>query len=312
MCRMSIPASLSRRQFLRSSALSTAAAAVAPTLPAAEGKGAVTTLCAFTKHLQGMSYAQIADVAAESGLDGIEAPVRPGGHVEPERVAEDLPLLVDALKKKGLELTLLTSGINEVSPEQHTEKVLRTAKALGVSRYRMLYFKYDMKQPIEKQLNEWKPKIADLIALSSEIGIQPLMQNHSGKDYFGAPIWDVWSIMKDYKPEQWGFALDSYHTTVEAGLSWPIDTSLIQSHIQMLYFKDVKWLSPGKAEGVPLGTGLVNDDLAEVMLQRGFRGPVSLHTEYMKGDTKDPAYVKECVTAFRRDLAVMKKWLGLA
>jgi sugar phosphate isomerase/epimerase len=299
----------SRRSFLHSAA-ALAAASHLPKASAAASKG-LGPICAFTKHLQGMSYDQIADIAAESGLNGIEAPVRPAGHVEPERVAEDLPLLVEALKKRNLELTLLTSGINQVSAEQHTEKVLRTAQSLGIKRYRMLYFKYDLKRPIGEQLAEWKPMIHDLIQLSSEIGIQPLLQNHSGKDYFGAPIWDVWSLMKDYTPQQWGFALDAYHTTVEAGLSWPIDTSLIQTHIQMLYFKDVKWLSPGKAEGVPLGEGLVNKDLAKTMLQRGFQGPVSLHTEYMKGDTKDPAYAKECVTAFKRDLAVMQQWLGL-
>jgi sugar phosphate isomerase/epimerase len=175
----------------------------------------------------------------------------------------------------------------------------------------MLYYKYDLKRSIEEQLAEWKPKIRDLVQLSSEIGIQPLLQNHSGKDYFGAPMWDVWSLMKDYTPQQWGFALDSYHTTVEAGLSWPIDTALIQSHIQMLYFKDVQWLSAGKAEGVPLGTGLVSPELAKTMLKRGFQGPVSLHTEYMKGDVKDPAYAKECTEVFKRDLAVMKGWLGI-
>ncbi|MBL9114291.1 MAG: TIM barrel protein [Verrucomicrobiaceae bacterium] len=298
-----------RRQFLAQAAALGAASITGQSI-AAPGKK--HTLCAFTKHLQGLSYQQIADIAAEVGLDGIEAPVRPGGHVEPEKVTEDLPKLIEALKKNNLEMTILTSGINQVSKEQNTEQVLRTAKALGVQRFRMLYFKYDLKRPIEAQLAEWKPLIKDLVQLCTEIGIQPLLQNHSGKDYFGAPIWDAWSLMKEYTPQQWGFAIDAYHTTVEAGLSWPIDTSLIGSHIQAIYFKDVKWVSPGKADGVPLGTGLVSKDMAKVLLQRGFSGPVSLHTEYMKGDAaKDPAFVKESLGAFKRDLAVMKEWLAM-
>lgn len=305
-----------RRHFLQTAALGAASLALGSKVQAAsKGKH---TLCAFTKHLQGLSYDQIADIAAEVGLDGIEAPIRPGGHVEPERVTEDLPKLAEALKKRNLEITIMTSGINAVSKEQNTEQVLRTAKAMGVQRYRMNYFKYDLKKPIQAQLDEWKPQIKDLIQLSSEIGIQPLLQNHSGKDYFGAPIWDAWSLMKDYTPQQWGFAMDAYHTTVEAGLSWPIDTALIGDHIQMIYFKDVKWISPGKAEGVPLGTGLVNREFATTLLKRGFSGPISLHTEYMveKGAKKDAVpsadFVKASLEAFKRDFAVMKEWIGQA
>lgn len=301
-----------RRQFLHSAALSAASLALGSTAQAAEKAKTRHTLCAFTKHLQGLSFDQIADIAAEVGLDGIEAPVRPKGHVEPEKVTEDLPKFMEALKKRNLEMTILTSGINQVSKEQNTEEVLRTAKALGIQRFRMLYFKYDLKKPIQAQLDEWKPLIKDLIQLCSEIGIQPLLQNHSGKDYFGAPIWDAWSLMKDYTPQQWGFAVDAYHTTVEAGLSWPIDTALIGDHVQALYFKDVKWLSPGKAEGVPLGTGLVSKEFATTLLKRGFTGPISLHTEYMVGQTSSPEFVKDSIAAYKRDLAVMKEWIGQA
>ena len=299
-----------RRHFLQAAALG--AASIALRAPAAEAKSKYK-ICAFTKHLQGLPFEQIADIAAQTGLDGIEAPVRKDGHVEPERVTEDLPKLVEALKKNQLELTILTSGINQISKEQNTEQVLRTAKALGVQRFRMLYFKYDLKKPIQAQLDEWKPLVKDLVALCTEIGIQPLLQNHSGKDYFGAPIWDAWSLMKDYTPAQWGFALDTYHTTVEAGMSWPIDTSLIGSHIQALYLKDVRWIEPGKADGVPLGTGLVNKAMVTSVLKNGsFNGPISLHTEYMKGDAaKDPAFVQQSLVAFKRDLAVLKEWINV-
>jgi sugar phosphate isomerase/epimerase len=298
---------LARRRFLQHTLLSSASLALG--VSAVESKKNLL-VCGFTKHLQGLSFADIASIAAEVGLDGIEAPVRPGGHVEPDRVVEDLPKLVEALSHQKLQLTILTSGINQVSKEQNTEQVLRTAKALGIERFRMLYFKYDLKKPIEQQLSEWKPKIHDLVQLCEEIGIQPLLQNHSGKDYFGAPIWDAWSLMKDYTPTQWGFALDTYHTTVEAGLSWPIDVSLIRSHIQALYLKDVKWLQAGKADGVPLGSGMVPRAMVSQLLKTGFNGPVSLHTEYMKGDAAgDPQFVKDSIAAFKRDLAVVREWL---
>ncbi len=301
-----------RRAFLHTATAAAGAALISNPLAAAPSGARQNKLCAFTKHLQGMSFDQIADIAAEVGLDGIEAPVRKGGHVEPERVAEDLPLLVAALKKRGLEITIMTSGVNEVSVEQNTEQVLRTAAKLGVKRFRMLYFKYDLNKPILPQLDEWKPKIKDLVALCDEIGIQPLLQNHSGQDYFGAPIWDAYSIMKDFKPAQFSFAFDIYHATVEGGMSWPLDLSLVGDHLGAVYFKDCKWIGRGKAEGVPLGEGQASPDFAKMLNKRAFAGPVSLHTEYMKGDAKDPAFVKESLVAFKRDLAVVKEWMGWA
>ena len=48
--------------------------------------------------------------------------------------------------------------------------------------------------------------------------------------------------------------------------------------------------------------------------KRGFTGPVSLHTEYMveKGaqGAPSPEFVKASLEAFKRDLAVVKDWMG--
>ena len=272
-------------------------------------------LCAFTKHLQGLSYDQIADIGAECGLDGLESPVRPGGHVEPERIEEDLPKFMEALKKRNLELTIMTSGVNQVSKEQNTEKVLRTAAALGVKRFRMWYFKYDLKKPILPQVEEWRVLIKDLVQLCDEIGIQPMLQNHSGINYFGAPVWDAFSIMKDFKPKQFGFALDSLHTTVEGGLSWPLEIALVKDYLGAVYFKDFKWEGQ-KDETCPLGTGQVSRDFAKTILKLNFEGPISLHTEYMvdKANKKvpDADFVKRSVEAYKRDLGVLNQWMEWA
>ncbi len=85
-----------RRHFLHTAALTASGLALSTQAAPAKGKH---TLCTFTKHLQGLPFDQLSDLIAQVGLDGIEAPVRPGGHVEPERVTEDLPKLIDALKR---------------------------------------------------------------------------------------------------------------------------------------------------------------------------------------------------------------------
>lgn len=298
-----------RRTFLKNAALLGGSLALGA--PAAAAAPRPNELCFFTKHLQGLTFDDIAGLAVEMGVDGIEAPVRPQGHVEPGQVEVELPRLVEALKKQGLQLSIMTSGINQVSAEQHTEKVLRTAAALGVKRYRMNYFKYDLKKPIWAQLQEIRPMVKDLVQLSRELGIQPLFQNHSGKDYFGAPIWDMYSIMREYPPAQFGFVYDIYHATLEGGLAWPLSAALTAEHWGAVYFKDFQWKGR-KSEGCPLGQGQVNPEFAQLLRQRGYAGPISLHVEYLKGNAKDPAFLKACREAHVRDFKVLKEWMGWA
>ncbi len=296
-----------RRSFLKNAALIGGSLALGT--PAFAAKPRKNRLCFFTKHLIGLPFDDIAALGAEMGVDGIEAPVRPKGHVEPAAVETELPKLAEALKKQGLEITIMTSGINEVSAEQNTEKVLRTAAALGIKRFRMSYFKYDLSKPIWPQLDEIKPKIKDLVQLCDEIGIQPLFQNHSGKDYVAAPVWDMYSIMREYKPEQFSFVFDILHATVEGGSAWPINAKLTEGHWGGVYFKDFKW-EGRKSETCPLGQGQINPDFAKMVVKNGYSGPISLHLEYLKGDPKDAAVIKEFRAAHLRDLKVLKEWMG--
>jgi sugar phosphate isomerase/epimerase len=296
-----------RRDFLKAGTAAGAATLVSSLARTASAASGSNEYCFFSKHLQGLSFDQIADIAADIGVQGIEAPIRPLGHVEPDRVEEDLPKLAEALKKRGLGITIMTSGINEVSAAQNTEKVLRTAKAVGIQRYRMQYNKYDLKRPIWPQLQEWRAKFKDLIALSREIGIQPLYQNHSGKDYLGAPVWDVFQLMQDYPAKDWAFAFDIYHATVEGSLSWPLELNLVRDRIGAAYFKNLKW-GEKKAEGCPLGEGVVDKEYVKALKGIGYSGVVSLHVEYLKGSVKEAGYLEKAVEATKKDFATLKEW----
>ncbi len=295
-----------RRTFLRN------LSALAFTTPLmAETPKTKNTVCFFTKHLIGLSYDDIASLGAEAGYNGVESPIRPKGHIEPEKVVDELPKYIEALKKQGLEMTIMTSGINEVSKEQRTEEVLRTAAKLGVKRFRMNYYKYDLKQPIWDQLQAVRPKIKDLVGLCKEIGIQPMFQNHSGKDYFGAPVWDIYSIMREYPAADFSFAYDILHSTCEGGLSWPLEFNLVKDHIGAAYFKDFKW-NGRKLVTCPLGEGQVDPKYGEMLMKTGYSGPISLHLEYLEGNPKDAAVLKGFREAHVRDFATLKGWLGWA
>jgi sugar phosphate isomerase/epimerase len=261
----------------------------------------------FTKHLVGLPYDQLADVVAELGFKGVEAPVRKGGHVDPARVEEDLPKLVEAFKKRGVAITLLTSDINEVNDADRSEKVLRTARALGIPRYRMKWYPYIGKKSPWAELDEIRPRLKELVSLSKQVGILPCYQNHSGPKNVGAAIWDMAMLMRDYQPNELSWNFDFFHAMVEGGLSWPNHLAVARDHISMVYFKSFTW--KGRVpEGCPLSEGTVGKDAVVLLRKSRYSGPVCLHVEYLKGKVTDPGALKVAVDSTRKDFATLKEW----
>lgn len=305
---MKIESTLNRRDFLKQTSVAALAAAVAPAATSlaapAGGKKLPWKFCAFEKPLLFLNYDETAEVFAELGFDGIEAAVRPGGHVLPERVEEDLPKFVEALKKRGLEITILTSGINSAT-QPHAEKVLRTAAKLGIKRYRMLWWKYDLTKPIRSQLEALRPGLKELVALNRELGLSGLYQNHAGPDMVGAGLWDIYDLIKDFAPGDLGLAYDIRHAQVEGGLSWPTHFNLVKSHIGAVCVKDFEW-DQSKLKNVPFGTGRVDVKIMQMVKAAKFGGPISVHVEYNEGGN-DKKFI---AGAFQKDFATLREWLS--
>ncbi len=292
-----------RRRFL-----ATSTAIALSTAVKAQGKQEAdpeNPVCVFTKPFNSLTFDELARKTAELGFNGIEAPIRPGGHIEPEAVPDKLPQLVEALTKHQLKLTVLTSNINDPA-DPLTETVLRTAAGLGVRHYRMQYFKYDESKSITKQIDEWHRQLRDLAALNKQLGITAVYQNHAGRNYFGAPIWDLHRGLDGIDPIHIGVAYDIRHATAEAGMSWPIGFHLIRPHIQVVYVKDFTW-GDKKPTNVPLGEGRVDSKFFKMLAGTNFRGPISLHEEYL--DHTKPNLVPDHWSAIEGDFKALKSWL---
>jgi len=297
---------LSRRSLLGLSGSLMAGAMLRPLL-AASPSPKLPAFNLFTKHLVGLPYDQLAETVAGLGFTGVEAPVRKGGHVEPARVEEDLPKLVEAFKKCGVKIALMTTDINAVNDADRTEKVLRTAGALGIPSYRMKWYGYAAGKSHWEQLDAIKPQLRDLVALSRELRILPGYQNHSGAKFVGAGIWDMAMLMKDYPADELSWNFDFFHATVEGGLSWPNELALARDHISMVYFKNFTW--QGRVPvGCPLADGVVAKDSVALLRKSGYAGPVCLHVEYLKGKVTDAGALKVALEATRKDFSTLKEW----
>ena len=292
---------MNRRQFITSSATT---ALVSSRLLAKPKER--NPFCVFTKPFQSLSFDDLADIVADLGLDGIEGTVRPGGHITPEQVPEELPKMGQALRKRKRDLTIMASGSNNADDNLNIRQ-LQVAAKLGVKRYRMGYYKYDLKRPIAQQLKDLRPVLDNLVALNKELGIQAIYQNHSGSNYVGAPLWDLSKLFEGYDSKYISVGLDRAHLTAEGTRSWPIQANLIRPRIGALYVKSFRWEN-NKRLNCPLSEGIVDRTYPRQLLKSGFDGPINLHEEYI--NHRDPKLVPKHIEAIRKDIATLKDWLG--
>ncbi len=273
----------------------------------------------FGKHLQWQDYGTMAKTAAEIGFDGVDITVRPKGQVLPENVEKDLPKVVEALHKAGIKAELITTAItNTQSP--HTEQILKTANQLGIKYYRMGWMKYDNKTTIPEQLENYKNQLQELAAMNEKYNIHGAYQNHAGTSV-GAPIWDIWYLIKDINPQWLGCRYDVRHATVEGMNSWELSLKLLAPHINSLDVKDFVWTKnedDWKVENVPIGAGAVNfKQYFQLLNDLEINAPITMHYEYPLGGADKGAYEinipeKEVKTALRRDLEALKSLMNEA
>jgi sugar phosphate isomerase/epimerase len=298
----------SRRQILTRGGAAAIAAVIggagALNARAADGFADSFEYCTFTKWLQMKSFDEMAEIVASMGFNGAEVPVRPKGHVLPENVETELPKMVAALKKNDLKLMVMTSGINAVNDAQRTEVVLKTAADLGVKRFRMAYYKYDLKKPIIEQLEGFRRDLDALVKLCEPLGIKPVYQNHSGSNYVGAGLWDLHELFKNHDPKHVGSAYDIGHASVEGAKSWIIDFNLLRPWIDTVYVKEPAW-DDNKLSWGPVGEGVVSDTFFKELKRTKFDGPISLHVEYL--GHSDEAMVPTIVEATKKDFATLKE-----
>jgi sugar phosphate isomerase/epimerase len=269
----------------------------------------------FTKPFQWLGFEEMSALVAEAGAEGIDLPVRDGGHVLPEKVETDLPLAFEAAKKNGLRMDMIVTGITSAD-DKFTEPILKTASKLGIRYYRMGWISYDEKLGIMGTLQKLKTDMKKLEELNRKYKIHGAYQNHSGIRV-GGPVWDLYELVKDLNPEYIGVQYDVRHAVVEGGVSWVTGFKLVMPWVRCTDIKDFLWTKTnGKwgPQSVPLGEGMVNfDDYFKLVQKNNVPGPMSLHLEYppfeqYKEKITDAEKKKLFVAAMKKDVERLKSF----
>ncbi len=272
----------SRREFIKKSAIAGAGLPLIGT-SFTMGRSGNIPVFAFSKHFQFMEdFGELSDFMLEAGLDGIDLTVRPGGHVEPEKVEEILPGAVEAMKKSGMPAPMMVTKIADAE-DPLTDRILKTANQLGIAYYRMAYYSYEDDLGIEKNLEKYKPVFKALSVINEKYNIHGAYQNHAGTR-LGGPVWDLYQVLEGLNPDWIGCQYDIRHAVVEGGNSWPLGLKLIKPFVRCVDIKDFRWekvMGQWKTIHVPLGEGMVDiGKFLGYLKEFEFIGPISLHIEY--------------------------------
>ena len=299
---------MTRRQFtgtlLAAATVGRAPHTDAQTLGAIEVAGPGSPIVMFSKHLAELGWKDLGTAVRQAGFDGVDLTVRPGGHVLPARVTEDLPRAVAAIRDAGSLVAMLTTGLTRPD-DPAARATFEAAHAVGVPRLKAGYYRYAFADA-RRELAEATTAFHGLVAMAAAAGVVLAYHNHSG-DYVGAPVWDALRMVEGQPPAATGLYFDVRHATVEGGLGgWRAAIQMAAPHLRMLAIKDFYWEKGANGRwrvvDCPVGDGMVDWKAfgAELRAAR-FSGPMSLHVEYEPGGRTAVEKTEKMLEASVRD-----------
>ena len=262
--------------------------------------------CLFSKHLPELNWADLGRAVRDAGFEGVDLTVRPGGHVLPERAADDLPRAIEALTAQGVKVPMITTDLTSASAPA-ARPILQAAAKSGVRYFKTGYWRYSASPDVRAQVAEAGRALEGLAALARDCGIEMGFHNHQA--YIGAALWDIAPFIDRLDARWAGYYFDPRHAVAEGGGgAWKAATHLVAPRLKMVAVKDCRWVKSAKGwaiENCPLGEGQVDwTFVGKVLRDAQFAGPISVHLEY-----EIPSGTQHTLDAARRDLAFARRFL---
>ena len=162
---------VTRRRFLETAAAAGAIAAISPDALASHAPGFEGTLCFFSKHLPRLDGRGLGRALKPLGFGGVDLTVRPGGHVDPKRVAQDLRPFVDGIRETGLAVPMITTDLTTID-DPVARPTLESAAVLKIPLFKPGYYRYAF-QDVRKEVAAAGAKLRGLAELSARHGRAP-------------------------------------------------------------------------------------------------------------------------------------------
>ena len=251
---------MDRRQFLHGSL---GAALIAPLLgntapqgrgqaPAAPARPAAPApalprklvLDVHSRNLQWLRSAdEVADAAVEMTCGGVCATVSPfPGHIDPAKVAEELPAFVKAVRARGLRITQIAGPAITDPADPAVERIVGTAAQNGITHYSLGGFTYDLSKPLQRQLDAIKLRVDKFVRLNQKHRITLVYQTLPGPTAVGGVVLDLLSILKAFDPKYVGLHWDTGHMALHGDGMWETLMRLAGPYVATIGWRDRSWV----------------------------------------------------------------------
>jgi sugar phosphate isomerase/epimerase len=246
---------MDRRNFFQTTVIATLAAKVLSDVslarsqtPAAQAQAVPAPaprrliMDAYTRHLHWLRDAdEIAEAAIEMTCGGVEPTIQPyPGHINPEKVAQELPSFVRTMQKHGLRVKQVRGGNQTDVSAPNLEAMVATMGQLGVTHYWVGTDNYDFSKPIMPQLDAIKFKVDKFVKLNQKHGTTLMYHTRAGANSVGSVVWDLLYVMKDFDPRYVGFHWDTGHMS-HHGEMWETLMRTAGPYIVAIAWKDRAW-----------------------------------------------------------------------
>jgi L-ribulose-5-phosphate 3-epimerase len=308
---------LTRRDLIRAAGQAAVVTAVSPAVSSGmqstgnASPGAGRSFLLFSKHLPDLKWDELGRAVKEAGFDGVDLTTRAGGHVLPERAAEDLPRAIEAIRAHGVTVPMVTTELTSPS-DPNARPLLKAAAGNGVRFFKTGYWRYTASPDVRGQIAAVGEALSGLAALAREYGIELGFHNHAA--YIGAALWEIAPAMDRLDPKWAGYYFDPRHAVAEGGGgSWKAATHMVVPRMKMMAIKDFFWEKTDKGWRIhdcPMGEGMVDWAWLAATLKGKFAGPISLHLEYEIPGSTPQERTKRTLEFAVKDLAFARRALA--
>lgn len=304
---------MNRRDFIfGTAATALAGCASRSAAPGAPSRPGVPRFHVFSKAFQPpvtSSPAELCDLFAAAGCDGVQWTVRPGGHCAPAEVSQKLPELVKTAASRGLACETICTAIPD-GDDPVARRIAAVAADCGVRQLRTGYCFYNpQRESVRASLDRFRRVFASFERLGSSSGVKAVYQNHSswGEPILGGVVWDVHEVIRDFDPRCVGVEYDPMHACYETTRSWSFGMELIAPWIASVDIKDFHYATDPKdpkrtvKKLVPAGEGVVPWGEVAATVRRCGIDPLYIpHFEYALDRRQLTESVRKEIASFRR------------
>lgn len=258
----------------------------------------------FTKPWKDESLAELADLVAKMGFDGVELPVRDGYQVTPETVGKSL----GEAKKVFADRNLV---IGSVAGSLERETIEAMGKAgIGLLRICM---PIDMEKGYFASVRQLQEKVRSLQDVLEDNKVKVGMQNHYG--YNVASALGLHHLLSDLPSSIAGAVLDFAHCGLDGE---PVEMAydIVKENLLMVNFKSAyraRTNGPDEEEAswqVHWATGRHSlyswREAVTLLKEKGYARDICMPAEYNHIGSKSPIFGEETVGRTVRDLAYLK------